>query len=111
MRLVLLALVFAGCTVPLETQQPPTSDGCRLAVVRGTVVFDPQVGVGLRDVHGVVHRVVWPFGYSASRDFAGVVLMDGTGQMVAREGVQIATAGFTSDDGIAYPCGLVEVVR
>jgi hypothetical protein len=110
-RLAVLALVLAGCAVPIETQPPPNSDECRLARVGGIVVLDPQVGVGLRDQRGVIHRVIWPFGFSAHRDLTGVVLVDDTGRIVAREGDEIATAGFTRDDGVKHPCGLVEIIR
>ena len=104
-------VAIAGCAVPLETQ--PRADGgiCRLARIGGVLVVDPEVGVGLRAANGGVQRVVWPHGYSARRDLAGLALVDADGRTVAREGNEIATAGYTREDGVAYPCGPVEVIR
>jgi len=107
----LTAVVVMGCALPIETQPRPEGEECRLARVGGTVALDRNVGVGLRDRNGETHRVLWPFGFTAYRDFEGVKLVDGDGRIVAREGDEIATAGFRDDDGVAHPCGPIEIVQ
>ena len=104
--LAVLTLVLAGCAVSIETQPARESNECNMARVSGILAVDSQVGVGLADGNGVVRRVIWPFGYSARREQAGVVLIDDTGRIVAREGQRIETAGgFGGADDVAYPCG------
>ena len=106
----LLAVAISGC-VAIETQPPRQGNECLLASVGGVVAVDPEGGVGLRDGDGAIHRTLWPFGFTAYRDFGGVRLVDNQGRIVASEGDEIATAGFTDDAGIKHPCGPIEIVH
>ena len=110
LRVVLLALAVTAC-VAIETQPPREGNECLLARVGGVVAVDPEVGVGLRDGDGVIHRTVWAFGFTAYRDLGGVRIVDDKGRIVAHEGDEIATAGFTDDDGVKHPCGPIEIVN
>ena len=106
----LLALAATAC-VAIETEPPREGDGCLMARVGGVVAVDPEVGVGLRDSRGVIHRTVWPLGFTAYRALGGVTIVDDKGRVVAGEGDEIATAGFTGDDGVEHPCGPIEIVH
>lgn len=107
----LLALMTSACAVHLVTEPKPHGNVCLLAQVGGIVAVDPKVGVGLRGPDGVTRPVVWPFGYTASRDFEGVTITDEEGRVVAHEGDEIAAAGMTGDNGVARPCGAVEIIE
>ena len=53
--------------------------------------------------------VIWPQGYTARREYGVVVLIDPSDRTIAREGDQIVSAGSSGEDGIALPCGDLEV--
>ena len=100
------ACASAGCSVAIRTE--PAAGGpnsiCEAAFIGGVLAADPTHGLGLRgETHGVA-SVVWPFGYAARRESSGIVLLDRSGQVVAREGDTVAMVGAWGDDGTAYPC-------
>ncbi len=116
--LAFLALAVTGCTVSptadpspspgeavsLQTQPSPApGEACAAARLGGVLTADPTYGLGLRR-GDTVHGVLWPYGYSARYEPGGIVLIDRTGRIVAREGDQIAMGGFMSDDGVNHPC-------
>lgn len=121
--LALLALVLAGCTLFDSTEQSPSAEpcatsgcpvrlitkpqpgpgeACEAAHIGGVLTPDPTYGLGL-SFGGAVHGVIWPFGYSARHEPGGVVLIDRSGQIVAREGDHIGMTG-VKVDGTSYPC-------
>jgi len=54
-----------------------------------------------------VRVAVWPYGYAARREEDGVVvLIDPSGQVVAREGDTIVAAGAFSDTATYVECDL-----
>jgi len=131
--LAFLALALAGCAVPPSTQpsstQPSLSPGeavplltqpsphpgevCLAARISGVLTADPTYGLGLWR-NGAVRGILWPHGYSARYELGGIVLINPSGRIVAREGDDVVMAGFTSDDRISHPCNEpngVEVVR
>jgi hypothetical protein len=105
--------MLAGCApaigpVAIQTQAPQSI--CAAARVGGTLVADPDYGLGYK-ADGGTRGVVWPHGYSARREQDGiVVLIDPSGRIVAREGDSIESAGtWKGDPEIALPCGELEV--
>lgn len=73
------------------------------ARIGGVLTADATWGLGLKS-YSTVDGVLWPFGYSARREPGGIVLLDRSGRIVAREGERIAMAGFQSDDRVNHPC-------
>ena len=100
------ACASAGCSVAIRTEPAPGGSNfiCEAAFIGGVLAADPADGLGLRGETRGVASVVWPFGYSARRESSGIVLLDRSGQKVAREGDTVAMAGALGDDGTAYPC-------
>jgi hypothetical protein len=82
--------------VALRTQAPkPDATGqvCIAASIEGTLIRDEQSGVALADPRGLVHVVVWPNGYSARADAGRLVVLDGSGDVVARVGDRVSIGG------------------
>jgi hypothetical protein len=110
LAVALFALAVTGC-VAIETEPPSEGNECLLAEVSGVVAVDPEVGVGLRDDEGKIHRTLWPYGFTSYRILGGVTIVDDKGRVVAGEGDEIATAGFTDDFGVRHPCGPIKIVH
>ena len=100
-----MAFALGGCGVTLRTQPPRAPESaCFLTEIRGELKADVVWGLGLLN-RGSFTGVVWPHGYAAKRDGAGVVvLLDRDGQILAREGETVVLAGVHGDDGVTYPC-------
>jgi hypothetical protein len=54
--------------------------------------------MSVRDSSGVVHKTLWPFGFSARGTSGGVVLVNGDGAVVAREGDSVQFGGGEMDN-------------
>lgn len=102
-------MATAGCAVPIKTESQKF-EVCAAARVGGTLVADSTWGLGLIN-DGPSRGVVWPLGYTARWESTGIVLLDDTGAIVAREGDQIRSSGHASDDGVSHPCGRIQVVE
>jgi len=108
--LALAALVLAACSVQLRTA-PAAVPGCDDALGSGRLVVDSRSGLGLADGSGRITPILWPFGYTARRDPAGVTLVGHKGEVLAREGDFVQAAGGTGADGVFAVCdGTVRVV-
>jgi len=101
--IALLALVVAGCTVQLRTDSRPR-DACDDALASGRLVTDARSGLALATNGGDVTPILWPFGWSARREMSSVVLLDGTGKVVAREGDLVQVGGGLGSDGFFAVC-------
>src|SRR4051794_32106043 len=86
---VLTAAMLAACGTPLalRTEQAKASD-CDLALLGGELVTSAKSGLAVRGPDTIT-EVIWPFGYTASRETTGVVLRDDTGKIVAHEGQRV----------------------
>jgi hypothetical protein len=96
-----------GEAVPIPTSDPPPEGQapvCLTAEVDGTVFAHPDWGVALVSADGL-HRVTWPAGWTARRAPEGVVLVDATGETVAREGQLIRLDGGETAPGEWVTCG------
>lgn len=108
--LALLVVVVAGCSVQLRTA-PAAVSACDDALGSGRLVALAASGLGLADATGATIPVLWPFGYSARREPAGIAVLDETGKVVAHEGDFIqAGGGFGNDGAFAVCAGSVKVV-
>jgi hypothetical protein len=97
-----LLLVVRVITVPAETRTGdlisiPTApradgDGCRLALLSGTLTAHPAWGVAVSGGN-VPQLVFWPNGWSAERTDDGANLIDQEGRVVARTGDDVRAAG------------------
>jgi hypothetical protein len=96
-------------TIALRTQAPEpagTPQPCMAALISGTLVRDAPTGIAIRDARGLVHQVVWPFGYAARDDGGRLVVLDASGSVVAHEGDRVSIAGGeTGTDGTWLACG------
>ncbi len=122
---VVLALLVAGCSfaavptpdpagiaVPTQAPQPAgTARACPASFIEGRLVADPRWGIALVDNDGTTREVIWPYGYSARRDVAHVVLLDATGSIVAQTGNLVhVDGGETGADGAWLACGAIVLI-
>lgn len=109
--IALAAVVLAGCaTANLRVATAPQSV-CDDALASGQLVDKANGGLVLVDRQGLNLKVVWPFGYSASRELMGIAIEDETGRVVARVGDFIeAGGGLGEDDTFVICAGSVKVV-
>lgn len=108
--LALLGVVLAGCgSLSLRTASAP-SDGCDQALLAGSLERQAETGLGIGASDLVVTPVQWPFGYSARKDLQGIVLVDQTGRIVAREHDRVEVGGGLGNGNLWFACGGVKVV-
>jgi hypothetical protein len=110
LNFALAAALLTACAsapvgpVPINTAPP--GNVCATAAVGGVLSYDSTYGLGFKSGDRV-RVVVWPYGYSARREKDGVVvLIDPSGQIVARDGDHIAAAGAFSDTATYVMCDL-----
>ena len=76
-----------------------------MARTEGILARQPQSGAGLRDTQGVVRQVVWPTDYTARDDGGLLVVIDGGGNLIAREGDHVEIGGQDVGGGVWLGCG------
>lgn len=108
--LALLSVFVAGCAAapigPVTINTLAPSNVCAAARVGGVLAYDTTYGLGFKS-DDTVRVVVWPNGYSASREQDGVVvLIDPSGRIVAREGDTIVAGGSIGDTAVNAECDL-----
>ena len=101
---VLLSACAGSIALHTLAEPPKSTDVCEAASIGGFLAPDAAYGLGLRDGEGKVHGVIWPYGFTGRRDINGVLLIDPSGNVVAREGDKIAMRGAYGDDGTQHPC-------
>ena len=74
----------------------------------GSLERHPLSGLGISTADSAT-PVEWPFGYSARVVAASVVLLDGTGKVVAREHDRVHVGGGLGAESIWFACGDVTV--
>lgn len=98
------ACATSGCPVPLLTQPTPhPGQACEASRIGGLLIANDVYGLAIMG-DGGFKGVIWPNGYSARRDPGGIVLLDRSGKIVAREGDRIAMAGVETEDHVQHPC-------
>ena len=120
LRLVLVALVLAGCagSAPAHLIPVPTSAAtgfrggpaaCPAALLEGELVADDEFGFVVAHADGLASAVTWPHGYVA-RDAPRRELLDDSGRVVAREGDLVALGGGETGAGPGFVvCGQLDV--
>ena len=119
-RAVLLAAALtAALTIACTSVAPPFAiraaqaepQACMDALAVGSLEQHPQTGLGIADGDRTM-GVEWPFGYSARIDVQGVVLLDETGKVVAREHDRVNVGGGmggAAPNDVWFACGDVTV--
>ena len=103
LRAAFAVAVIAGCAataptdapadaIEIRTQDAPATE-CMAALLEGTLVRDPQSGVGVRDGQGFVWQIIWPFGYSARNAGGRFSVADAAGTVMAHEGNLVGVGG------------------
>lgn len=117
-----LPFVLAACVVGDYAKlisvptQPPTSVGtpspCPGAITAGKLVAHTVWGIALDDRYtGSVRKVLWPYGFAARDDGDRRLLLNGAGDIVAREGESIQLdGGDLGGDATWLACGDITVL-
>lgn len=100
-----LSLALVACSGSITTIRPDQAEAmCHLPSRGGYLVANSRTGLGIR-VGAENHPVIWPVGFSARRIVMGpLVLVDRSGNEIAREGDLIEMSGGYDKDGTFYVC-------
>jgi len=101
------SLTLPGTPVSLRTA-PAKAEACDAALLAGELVASAQSGLAIRSADDVT-EVIWPYGYSASRQSSGLVLHDETGRVVGHEGQRMEVGG-SGANGVWFAYGSVREV-
>ena len=108
--LAVAAILLAGCAAQLRTAPAPLN-ACDEALASGRLVASAQSGLAIADSTGHVTEVLWPFGYTARQEAAGLALLDADGRVVAHQGDVIELGGGLGANNVWAACaGSVRVV-
>jgi hypothetical protein len=116
--LVVIAVAACGSAAP-STSAPPAAafpirtpavrpQACNAALMVGSLERQPQTGLGIGTANGVT-PVEWPFAYSARVVASSIVLLDGSGKVVAREHDRVNVGGGLGAGPVWFACGDVTV--
>lgn len=101
---MVLAALFAACSTPVALRTAPVkTDACDEALLAGELVTSAQGGLAVRTAEQTT-EVMWPFGYTATREVTGLVLRDDTGKIVAHEGQRVSMGGGGGANGFFNAC-------
>ena len=93
---------------------PPGGLGCPgAASIEGVLALgpDPQDVFVAEAPSGALHTVMWPPGFSATRDLGGLTLLDESGRPVAKVGDRVRVPGGAGGEpGVWYACGDLAVL-
>ena len=132
--LVAATTIFAACAgaaapspTPLPSPSPALGEpfairtaaappqACMDALISGKLVQHPASGLGVGIVGSPALPVEWPFRWTARMEAGRVVLVDDTGEVVAREGDDIQMGGgqgaLPGLNAIWFTCGGLTVTR
>lgn len=82
-----------GQAIAIPNAQRADGQGCRLALLDGTLVGHPQWGVAVGGENEPPQLVFWPSGWSAWLTDDGTALLDRQGRAVAHTGDRVRAAG------------------
>jgi hypothetical protein len=106
--IALVGLAIAGCATPVALRTAPApAEACDAALYGGVLVASAQSGLAVQGLagEGDVVEVVWPFGYSATRDLGGkATLRDASGAEIAQEGDTVTMGGGLDGAGVWIAC-------
>ena len=99
-----VALVLAACGTPVGLRTAPAKvQACEDALIAGELVPSAASGLAVQGADGVT-EVLWPFGYSATRETTGLVLRDETGRILVREHERIQMGGGLGANNVWAAC-------
>jgi hypothetical protein len=99
-----LSGVLAACSSPVSLRTAQTRfDACEQALLAGELVKSSRSGLAVRDSEGVT-EVLWPAGYSATKETTGLVLRDETGRVLVHEGQRVQMSGGLGADNTWTAC-------
>ena len=94
--------------IALRTADSAAPSLCPGERIEGTLTAHDETGLGLFDASGiVVAAIVWPQGWSASPSIAGSLLVDPSGNVVARTGDIVRVDAIGIEPGTWLVCGNV----
>jgi hypothetical protein len=76
----------------------------------GILMRNAQSGAGFRDNDGLVWQVIWPTDYTARDEGGRLVVLDGTGSVIAHEGDRVEIGGRDVGGGTWLGCGGMRVL-
>lgn len=101
---MLVAVLLAACNTPVALRTATVKvDACEQALLAGELVASNLSGLAIRNADTVT-EVLWPFGYTANRESAGLVLRDPTGKVVGREGQRVEMSGGLGANNVWTAC-------
>jgi hypothetical protein len=106
--IAVIGLVIAGCATPVALRTAPAPvEGCDAAMYGGVLVESAQSGLAIQGLAGEreVVEVLWPFGYSATRDLDGTAtIRDPSGAEIAEVGDTVTMGGSRDAEGVWIAC-------
>lgn len=87
-----------GDIIAVPTVPHADGEGCRLALLAGTLIVHPVWGVAV-DGGSVPQLVFWPKGFSARLTDDGADLLDRDGRVVAHTGDEVRASGGQAEFG------------
>ena len=101
---ILLTGLVIGCGTPVGLRTAPEKvDACDEALIAGELVASAASGLAVQGSDGVT-EVLWPFGYSATRETSGLVLRDETGKILVHEHQRVQMAGGLGANNVWAAC-------
>jgi hypothetical protein len=102
--MLIAAVLVAACSSPVALRTATARfEGCDQALLAGELVASPRSGLAVRDAERVT-EVLWPIGYSATKESTGLVLRDETGKVLVHEGQRVEMSGGLGGDNIWTAC-------
>ena len=99
-----IVIVLAACSTPVALRTATARfDACEQALLAGELVASSKSGLAVRDGDGVT-EVLWPVGYSATKESTGLVLRDETGKILVHEGQRVSMSGGLGADNVWTAC-------
>ena len=101
---VAFAVLAVACGTPVGLRTAPAKvDACEEALIAGELVASAQSGLAVRNADQVT-EVLWPFGYTATRETTGLVLRDETGKILVHEGQRVQMGGGLGANNVWGAC-------
>lgn len=102
--MLVAAVLLAACSTPVGLRTAPTRvDACDQALLAGELIASNLSGLAVRNADQVT-EVLWPFGYSATRETNGLVLRDEMGKVLVHEGQRVQMSGGLGANNVWTAC-------
>lgn len=102
--IAVLVGIVAACGTPVALRTAAVKvDVCDQALLAGELVVSATSGLAVHGSDGVT-EVLWPFGYSATRETTGLVLRDEMGKILVHEGQRVQMGGGLGANNVWGAC-------